>query len=406
MRRLVLALVSTTAMVTFAYEVAHAQSTSSADNTGGISECDKLITKLRANPEYPGFSVDDAQKLKQNNNNQQCRDVLARIESPGDQAAESAAKKSQADQVRRDEHRSSQGQPTPAQAGQAHEGQAPSGTDQQHVVVQQPAQRLQIEQPAPQVRVSEPQPEVSVNQPAPEVIVRQPAPTVTIDIPQPEITVRMPKPQVNVATAQPQVEVNQPKPKVELAPTPQPEVQVQSAKPNVTVQQPNTQARVTTQEAQPQVHFERAQPKVVINQPQGQPQVHVEQTNDAGVTNATSGSQHTGGPQAANSANATAQPTRVAELLNAPVKSADGQNLGTVDRVVTNTGDAKQYIVLKGQGSKEVMVPLDQLSFQNGQVVANRGVTNDQLRGMPAWDANNQNYKEMKADQTLQISRT
>jgi hypothetical protein len=346
------------------------------------------------------MSVDEAQRLKQSNNMQQCRDVLARIESPAPGAT--AAGQHQPDQARADEHPSAQAQPSQAQAGQAgpdgqaRDDQSRAGTDQQHVVVQQPAQKLQIEQPAPQVRIAEPQPQVTVNQPAPEVTVRQPAPTVTIDIPQPEITIKMPKPQVNVATAQPKVEVNQPKPQVEVAPAQQPDVQVQAS---------HAQPNVTTQEARPQVHYEGAQPKVVINQPKGQPQIHVEDMNDAGVTNATGGSHQAPGPQASNPA-PTGQPTRVGELLNSPVKGADGQNLGTVDRVITNTADGKQYIVLKGQAGKEVMVPLSELAFHNGQVVANRSISDDQLRKMPTWDANNQNYKEMKADQTLQISRT
>jgi hypothetical protein len=195
----------------------------------------------------------------------------------------------------------------------------------------------------------------------------------------------MPKPEVNVATAQPKVEVSQPKPNVEVAP---------AGQPNVALQQ-----------APPQVHYERAQPKVVINQAKGQPQIHVEGMNEPGATNSTAPSQQASGQQAAANNGAAAQPMRVDQLLHSQLKSTDGQNLGTVQSVVTNTADGSQYIVLGGQGGKEVLLPVTDLAIHNGQVVA-KGVSSDRLSTMPTWNANNHNYRELTPDQTLQLSRT
>jgi len=370
-RRLIFAFVSTTALVPLVPAIAQAQS--ATRQNASIADCDRLVSVLEEqNTPNVVLSVEQAKRYKTENNAQACHEALARIDSTG-------------------------------------------GKQEERVVIQQPAPKVQVEQASPQVKVAQPQPQVTVKQGAPDIMVRQPAPTVTIDIPQPEITVRMPKPDVNVAIAQPQVEVNQPKPRVEVVQSAQPEVQVEPTQPKATVQQSaTTQPNVTTQEAQaqPQVHYERAEPKVVINQPQGQPQIHVEQLEESARTGEKASQQAnvptTGGIPAGKEQ--VGKSIVVSQLLKLKVKNATGEELGTVERVVSNTADSKRYVIIGhggflGLGEKQVAVPIEDVSVKDGEVVLRRNITDDQIRAMPSWDRKNQNYRDVDANQTVQVSQ-
>jgi len=174
-------------------------------------------------------------------------------------------------------------------AGSQQPEQQAAATDQQgteqatgdggNIVLQQPAPTIQVEQGTPQITVQQPTPDVTVHQPQPEIIVRQVPPTITVDMPQPEIIVRMPEPTVDVAMAQPQVQVKMPKPQVQVVQPEQPQVQVSEAEQSqVAVTKSAQKAQVTVNRAQPTVRFERTgQPKIVFNESQEQPKVTYEQ---------------------------------------------------------------------------------------------------------------------------------
>jgi len=338
----------------------------SVSSTATLADCDRLLVVLeQKRPANPGVTAEQVQAYKTGNNPQACRDALMRVDP--DFIA----------------------------------GKTEGGTN---IVVQQPAPSVQVEQAAPQVTVQQPQPQVTVRQPQPEILVRQPAPTVTIEIPQPEITVRMPKPEVNVAMAQPQVQVNQPPPNVQVTQPQQPQVQVQPSQPQVNLQQTGPSANVQVQEnnAPPTVRFERAEPKVIINQAQGEPQVRMESA-DAGPQ---------GGSQSGTSAPRTTgvrndQGMTVAKLKTLYLYNARGSRLGDVERVVEGQ-DRKQFVVVGvggflGIGERHVAIPIENVVFRSDRLLL-EGVSDDQLKSMPAFDRNNRALREVQANATVQIS--
>jgi sporulation protein YlmC with PRC-barrel domain len=369
-----------------------AATSAAANQTPTLADCDRLVTFLNErHPANPGVTVEQARTYKTDNNPKACHDALVRID--------------------------------PAYAQATNQGGKEGATN---IVVQQPAPDVRVQQASPQVTVQQAQPQVTVRQPQPEITVRQPAPTITVDIPQPEITVRMPRPEVNVAMAQPQVQVNQPPPQVQVVqPQQQPQVQVQPAQPQVSVQQsasstPNVQVQ---ENGQPKVNYERAEPKVVVNQPKGQPQVRFEQ--DQGQrpegqqtaaapanrqANATSGT--AAAPPAARSAApagaAATQPIAVARLKGMELYNEHGDRLGDVERVV-QSNDGKQSVVIGmggflGLGEKRIAVPVDDVAIRGGRLVA-VGLTDDQLKRMPTWEANSREFRDVDGNATVQLSQ-
>jgi predicted outer membrane protein/sporulation protein YlmC with PRC-barrel domain len=309
----------------------------------------------------------------------------------------------------------------PAQVGAAQGGgeqaaQNQGGQEKGRIVVQQPAPTVRVDQAAPQVTVQQRQPTVTVNQAQPEILVRQPQPTVTVDIPEPEITVRMPQPGVNVAMAQPQVQVNQPPPQVQVVRPEQPQVQVQRAQPQVQVQQQaNAEPNVQVQgaEGQPTVRYERAEPRVVVNQPKGQPQVHIERMGESQQTAAAPQSQQQQQQQQAAVSKQTTgaipsgKTMAVSRITDMKLYNAQGDDLGGVERVVQGA-DGERYIVIGaggflGIGERRVAIPTNQVTLQGDRLVI-QGLTEDQIRAMPAFDAHERNFRELDKNQQVQIS--
>jgi len=338
----------------------------SVGSTATLADCDRLLAVLeQKRPANPGITAEQVQAYKTGNNPQACRDALMRVDP------DSVAAKTE------------------------------GGTN---VVVQQPAPSIQVEQASPQVTVQQPQPQVTVRQPQPEIIVRQPAPTVTVDIPQPEIIVRMPKPEVNVAMAQPQVQVNQPPPNVQVTQPQQPQVQVQPGQPQVNLQQTGPSANVQVQEnnTPPAVRYERAEPKVTINQAQGQPQVRMESAD----------ARPQGAPESATSEPRTTgarsdQGMTVARLKTLYLYNARGSRLGDVERVV-EAQDRKRFVVVGvggflGLGERHVAIPIENVVYRSDRLLL-EGISDDQLKSMPAFDRNNRNLREVEGNATVQIS--
>ncbi|HEV7276498.1 MAG TPA: hypothetical protein VGN80_09445 [Devosiaceae bacterium] len=300
------------------------------------------------------------------------------------------------------------------------------------IVVTQPDPSVTVQQEAPEVSVTQPQPEVVVNQGEPQIIVRQapptvrvqiPQPTITIDQPQPEIIVRMPNPDVQVSTPQPEVEVRQQEPTVRVD-QPEPEVQVQQEETDtdaevqvqqeqVTVrQQPaEGQARVRVERAEPNVTFEPAEPNIEFESG-GEPQVQFTQSGEPVVrfedmeadeqSQQRSQAQPTEGQQSAGQRDVMAliivegqaeeagnpQPYASTDVIGQQLVNINGDNLGTVERLVMV--DNQYYVVLgedsplsDGQGG--VVLPLEHISFIGGQLVM-RGMTEAQLTELQNFD--------------------
>ncbi|HEY7383954.1 MAG TPA: DUF4142 domain-containing protein [Beijerinckiaceae bacterium] len=328
----------------------------------------------------------------------------------------------------------------PAQVGEAQgagnqqTAQNKGGQDPSRIVVQQPAPSIRVDQASPQVTVQQPQPQVSVRQAQPEILVRQPQPTVTVDIPQPEIIVRMPQPDVNVAMAQPQVQVNQPQPQVQVVqPQQKPEVNVERAQPQVMVQQSGREAKVDVQraEGQPTVRYERAEPRVVVNQAQGQPNVRVERMGEGQQPGAQqqaaaqqqSADQRQAATQQPGAQSRTAssgqpgadttgainrgQQVAVSRLTDMNLYNARNEQLGDVERVVQGQ-DGKTYIVIGhggflGLGEKKVALPIERVAMRGDRLVI-QGLTDDQVKAMPAWNADSRDTRELDRNQQVPLA--
>ena len=307
-------------------------------------------------------------------------------------------------------------------------GEGTSGSGQ--IIVTQPDPSVSVQQSAPEVTVSQPEPDVSVTQPQPEIIVRQvqptirvqmPQPIITIDQPQPEIIVRMPEPQVNVTTPEPDVQVSQDAPEISVEQA-QPEVNVQLPEPDVNVdnsseadvtvdqgqaivrqEQSEDGANVDIQQSQPTVSYESAEPNVVFEE-QAEPEVRFTESGEPNVqfedANAAPGA-GMDAPAEAGDPNASLRqgdqpidagvptPYRASDMIGQEIVNAQGETLGTVDRLVT-TG-TREYVVLAeggflGLGEREVALPLDSMSVSEGRLLM-RGMSDEDIEAMPEFDS-------------------
>jgi len=278
-----------------------------------------------------------------------------------------------------------------------------------------------VSQPEPNVSVTQPQPEIIVRQVQPTITVQMPQPIITIDQPQPEIIVRMPDPQVNVSTPEPEVAVTQDAPEVSVEQG-APEVSVQLPEPDVNVdgsteadvtvdqgqavvrqEQTEGGANVDIQQTQPSVTYEPAEPNVVFEE-QADPEVRF---TESGEPNVQFENVETG-PGAALDTPAgepdlnasllpgeqpieagTLVPYQVSALTGQQIVNAQGEELGMVDRLVTD--GTRNYVVLAeggflGIGEREVALPLDSMSIVGGRLLM-RGMTEDDIAAMPDFDS-------------------
>ncbi len=132
-----------------------------------------------------------------------------------------------------------------------------------------------------------------------------------------------------------------------------------------------------------------------MNQAEGQPQIRVEQVGrDGAATGAATGA----APTAAGARMASNATTPIAgaggltatRLHGMNVYSSDNQKLGDIDRVVQTT-DNKAYLVvgfggILGLGERKVAIPVEQVMMRGDRLVVS-GLTNDQLKALPAYDA-------------------
>jgi hypothetical protein len=172
--------------------------------------------------------------------------------------------------------------------------------------------------------------------------------------------------------------------------------------------------RVQEAQGQPQVHYERAEPKVVVNQAQGQPEVRVEQAgrDQAGADRGAPPAPQANASQATGAAagQAGGQPVPVSRLLDMRVTNAKGDTLGDVEHVLAGGADGKPRVVIGhggflGLGEKQVALPLDSMVLDGDRLVM-RGLSDDQIRAMPAWDGKGHGYRDLDRDQTLEVARS
>jgi hypothetical protein len=287
------------------------------------------------------------------------------------------------------------------------------------VTVDQARPEVLVEQGEAEVTVRVPEPTVTVEQQAPIITIEQAQPEVLVTIPEPTITVRMPEPNVNVATGEPQVDVQQPEPIVRFVrPEPritieesEPNVQVTSADPQVTVNRAEA-ARVAVEQAEADVNVEtegegnvqvtEAEPEVNIEQAEGadvtvdqaDPNIQIDQA-EADVTvdgeADAMASSETGlvvGDEPAGGLYAAFADARVADLVGTNVTGENGNDIGEIDRLISNGQELLAIVGVGGflgLGEQDVAIPLDRFSMTDNGLVLDT-VTEREIEAMPEWN--------------------
>lgn len=330
---------------------------------------------------------------------------------------------------------------------------------QPQVSVNQGEPEIIVRQAQPTVRIDMPQPTVTIDQPEPEIIVRMPEPDVNVATPEPEVEVSQNEPEVSVQQDQPQIDVQVEEPEVAVESNDRAQVEVDREQPVVRREQNAGEAQVNVERAEPRVSYERAEPNVEVNQA-GEPRV---QFSESGETNIrfedrgeASGAANRSEGQVPQQQNAAADTddeyTRLSDLqegeegsdttasinrertpeegaaslqgdsgqstagqmaavevgaiVGRDVQNGRGEELGQVSRVVTDGTDI--YAVLAnggflGLGEREVALPLDRMSMQEGQDhLLLRGMTEEEIENMPRFDTGA--AQELQSSQQIEIS--
>lgn len=95
---------------------------------------------------------------------------------------------------------------------------------------------------------------------------------------------------------------------------------------------------------------------------------------------------------------------KVSRLTDMNLYNAKGEILGDIEQVVRG-GDGQASIVIGhggilGLGEKQVALPIDKVSMNGDRLVA-RGITDDQIKAMPAWTKGS--GTQLNADQSVSV---
>lgn len=312
-----------------------------------------------------------------------------------------------------------------------------------------PLPNVSVQQQPARVAIQHKPPRVTVRQSQHSIVVReQPAritvgmPTITIEQDAPEIVITMPDPSIDVAMGEPQVEVRQAPPRVTVA-VPEPRVdlnltagvgeanepvrtrirrergnaapqqgltRVDSADANVFLgeAEPNVQVRGLDQRPQvsfegdrPEVTFERAEPNVRV---EGEPEVRFERRGEPTIRFEQAGgqerqqrfagradrdaSERPAAAAAGRAAPAMGSIITVSKLVGEDVYGANGEEIGSIDRVVRM--DGRTYAIVEhggflGLGDTDIPLELTELAMSGDRLVASN-LTEERAEAMQAND--------------------
>ncbi|MAL98168.1 MAG: hypothetical protein CL583_06920 [Alteromonadaceae bacterium] len=303
-------------------------------------------------------------------------------------------------------------------------------TDPAQVQVQQRQPEVAVDQKSPKVRVDPSDPQVTVDQKQPKIKVTQPEPKVQVTVPKPEVEVVQREPDVNVEKDKPQVEVEQRRPDVEVSQQEpkvnvnqsDPEVAVVPAKPQVSITEESQQANVDVNQAdKAQVEVQKAEPEVQVGSSDAN--VNVQSTDQADVEIQREQQQARNDSQRADEEDVNQLPATAAgmssreqqesraqtedldtlpveELDGRNVQNSNGENLGKVDLIVLEKDGNTPAVVLTsggilGFGSSKVLVPLEELTMNQGQLVWQTSKTANEMKQS---DYNEQKYTEVSPE--------
>ena len=329
------------------------------------------------------------------------------------------------------------------------------------------AAQVQVQGEAPRVTVRHGGPEIVIREQPATITVGMP--TITIEQDAPEIVITMPEPGVDVAMAEPTVEVRQPAPRVTVTvPDPRVDLDLRAvtgeangegvrtrlsrdraaareepglrlvqrgdggADANVYVGEAVPQVRISGLDAdpsveiesgEPDVRFERAEPTVRMD---GEPEIRFERRGEPTVRVVRPGANERqgatpqrlagGGDRADDTPPASAPRTNrtpradgtiitVGDLVGREVLGTDGEEIGSIDRVV-RVGSVTYAIVehggFLGLGDTDIPVPLNRLRADGDDLVATN-LTKDAAEDMQANDVTG--GEPLRGNEAVQLAR-
>jgi len=332
------------------------------------------------------------------------------------------------------------------------------------VDIEQSPAEIAVRSAQPEVTIDQAQPTITIRQAQPIISVQMTQPTITVEQPAPEIIITMPEPGVNVASAQPTVEVNIPEPRVTVRQgEPRLNVDLDTTagavaerdpslermddggimtvsksgqgsdvlEPVITYMDGEGEPTVSINEVSPQVDYVSAEPDVRFTNEgepsievvqSGEPKIVIQESGDTAAVQSLTGDTASAAdvqveqrdpldafaadPSDAVVAGGAASSVTVEELDGLDVINGRGESLGSVERVVRNGTDT--YLIVEhggwflGLNDKEVAFPIDTVMVQDDNVVL-RGMTEEQIDGMPDYDYNNE--INLAGDESIELMR-
>lgn len=187
-----------------------------------------------------------------------------------------------------------------------------------------------------------------------------------------------------------------------------PDIQVEQSQPEVTVEQPEPE--VTIEQPEPNVTVEEAEPNVTVEQG-GEPDVNVEQADNAQVdVNNNEGEQEAQQGDQADRNNQNDQGNslmsqQVSDLEGMRVINQQDEEVGDVQHIAQHNDSGDLYAIISvggvwGFGETDIALPVDEMQFENDQLVMNTDYGSDQIE--ESSDAYNENnYTQVDSDMTV-----
>lgn len=182
-----------------------------------------------------------------------------------------------------------------------------------------------------------------------------------------------------------------------------PDIKVEQSQPEVTIEQPEPE--VTIEQPEPNVTVEEAEPNVTVEQG-GQPDVNVEQADDAQVdVNNDDEQERQRAEQNDQGQNDSLMTQQVSDLEGMTVVNQEGEEIGDIQNIAQHNDSRDLYAIISvggiwGFGATEIALPVDEMQFENDQLVMNTDYGSDQIEESSE-DYNEDSYTQVDSDMTL-----
>ena len=182
-----------------------------------------------------------------------------------------------------------------------------------------------------------------------------------------------------------------------------PDIKVEQSQPEVTIEQP--EPKVTIEQPEPNVTVEEAEPNVTVEQ-SGEPEVTVEQADDAQVdVNNDDEQERQRAGQDNQGQNDSLMTQQVSDLEGMTVVNQEDEEIGDVQHIAQHNDSGDLYAIISvggiwGFGATDIALPVDEMQFENDQLVMNTEYGSDQIEESSE-DYNEDSYTQVDSEMTL-----